>query len=90
MASPRVTLKTGREKSLRLRHPWIFSGAIEHVDGVPDPGATVTVHSANGEFLATAAWSPASQIRGRVWSFDAHDTVDAEFVAVKVLYWDTA
>ncbi|MEO8740534.1 MAG: class I SAM-dependent methyltransferase [Casimicrobiaceae bacterium] len=81
---PRVTLKAGREKSLRLRHPWIFSGAIEHVDGAPDSGATVTVQSADGEFVATAAWSAASQIRARVWSFDARETVDAAFIAGRV------
>ena len=84
MVSPRVTLKAGREKSLRQRHPWIFSGAIEHVDGTPDPGATVSVHSADGEFVATAAWSPASQIRARVWSFEARDSVDAAFIAGRV------
>ena len=33
--APRVTLKAGRDKSLRQRHPWIFSGAIERVDGMP-------------------------------------------------------
>jgi len=30
---PSITLKAGREKSLLRRHPWIFSGAIQHVDG---------------------------------------------------------
>jgi 23S rRNA (cytosine1962-C5)-methyltransferase len=81
MPRPRVTLKAGREKSLRLRHPWIFSGAIDRVDSMPDAGATVAVHSADGEFLASAAWSPASQIRARVWSFDPRDTIDASFLA---------
>ncbi len=84
MPSPRVTLKAGREKSLRLRHPWIFSGAIERVDGAPEAGISVAVHSADGEFLATAAWSPASQIRGRVWSFDPRDTIDSAFIAARV------
>ena len=32
---PAVILKPGREKSLLRRHPWIFSGAIQHVDGEP-------------------------------------------------------
>ncbi len=84
MQPPRVTLKAGREKSLRQRHPWIFSGAIERVEGNPATGTVVVVHSADGAFLASAAWSPQSQIRGRVWSFDARDTIDAEFLRRRV------
>jgi 23S rRNA (cytosine1962-C5)-methyltransferase len=84
MAAPRVTLKPGREKSLRQRHPWIFSGAIERVSADPDSGTSVTVHSSDGAFLATAAWSPSSQIRARVWSFDAHEVVDATFLRTRV------
>jgi 23S rRNA (cytosine1962-C5)-methyltransferase len=84
MALARVTLKPGREKSLRQRHPWIFSGAIDRVDGTPGLGATVVVHSAEGALLATAAWSPESQIRARVWSFDGDDDIDAGFLDRRV------
>jgi 23S rRNA (cytosine1962-C5)-methyltransferase len=83
MPLPRVTLKPGREKSLRQRHPWIFSGAIERISADPDSGASVAVHSSDGAFLATAAWSPSSQIRARVWSFDAHEVVDAAFLRTR-------
>jgi 23S rRNA (cytosine1962-C5)-methyltransferase len=76
---PKVWLKHGREKSLRRRHPWVFSGAIERVDGQPEVGATVDVVSASGEFLARAAWSPSSQIRARVWTFDEREPVDRAF-----------
>jgi 23S rRNA (cytosine1962-C5)-methyltransferase len=77
---PKVWLKLGREKSLRRRHPWVFSGAIERTDGTPEAGATVELVTASGEFLAHAAYSPASQIRARAWTFDAHERVDAEFL----------
>ena len=63
-------LKAGRDKSVKRRHPWIFSGAVERVDGNPDSGETVLVKSAEGGMLALAAYSPQSQIRARVWSFD--------------------
>jgi len=76
---PKVWLKPGREKSLRRRHPWVFSGAIERVDGDPKPGATIDLVTASGEFLAYAAYSPSSQIRARVWTFDARERVDAAF-----------
>ncbi len=66
----RLTLKPGRERSLLRRHPWIFSGAIAEVHGAPQSGDTVDVRAADGRFLAWAAYSPASQIRARVWSFE--------------------
>jgi 23S rRNA (cytosine1962-C5)-methyltransferase len=84
-AAPALRLKAGREKSLRQRHPWIFSGAVAAVDGTPDTGDTVTVISSEGAFLARAAYSPASQIRARVWTFDPDTAIDPVFFERKVL-----
>ena len=77
--NPVIILKPGREKSLLRRHPWIFSGAIARVEGDPTSGATVEVLSFKGDFLARAAYSPASQIRARVWTFDPSQLVDEDF-----------
>ena len=81
---PTLTLKPGREKSLLRRHPWIFSGAIARVDGDPEPGATVDLLAAGGAFLARAAYSPSSQIRARVWTFDPAEAVDAAFFRKRI------
>ena len=81
MRSSAVVLKPGRDKSLRQRHPWIFSGAIERVEGDPTPGDTVAIAAADGGWLAHAAYSPASQIRARVWSFAADESIDDAFFA---------
>src|SRR5262252_5440026 len=78
--NPRLVLKPGREKSLRHRHPWIFSGAIESVEGKPEKGDTVAVHGKDGAFLAWAAYCAESQIRARAWSFEAKDTIDEAFL----------
>ena len=75
----RLFLKKGREKSLRRRHPWIFSGAIERLAGKPGPGDTVEIRDAAEKPLALAAYSPKSQIRARVWSFEPAASVDAAF-----------
>lgn len=75
-----VVLKPGREKSLRHRHPWIFSGAIERVEGEPAKGDTVVVNAKDGAFLARAAYCPDSQIRARVWSLDAAEEIDEAFM----------
>lgn len=77
--TPRATLKPDREKSLRRRHPWVFSGAVSRVEGDPAPGATVRLVANSGEFLAWAAYSPSSQIRLRCWSFDEREVIDAAF-----------
>ncbi len=76
---PSLILKPGREKSLLRRHPWIFSGAILRVEDEPVSGATVEVRSSKGEFLARAAYSPASQIRARVWSFEPGEEIERGF-----------
>jgi 23S rRNA (cytosine1962-C5)-methyltransferase len=66
----KLILKAGREKSLKRRHPWVFSGAVAKVQGQPGPGETVAIGSATGEFLAVAAYSPQSQIIARVWDWE--------------------
>lgn len=84
-ALPKVWLKQGREKSLRRRHPWVFSGAIERVEGQPEPGASVEIVTAGGELLGRAAYSPKSQIRARLWTFEAGESIDAEFFRRRLL-----
>jgi len=74
-----IHLKPGREKSLLRRHPWVFSGAVERVQGEPASGATVAVLGADGRWLATAAYSPRSQIRARVWAWTRETAIDAAF-----------
>jgi 23S rRNA (cytosine1962-C5)-methyltransferase len=76
---PKIWLKQGRDKSLRRRHPWVFSGAIDRVEGAPAAGDSAAIVAASGETLGLAAYSPASQIRARVWTFDADEVVDTAF-----------
>jgi len=82
--STTIVLKRGRDKSIKRRHPWLFSGAIERVTGDPQAGDTVLVRSADGETLALAAYSPASQIRARVWSFEPGIAIDAAFLRARL------
>jgi 23S rRNA (cytosine1962-C5)-methyltransferase len=82
--APALVLKAGREKSLLRRHPWVFSGAVERVGGDPRAGDTVAVRAASGAFLAWAAYSPQSQIRARVWSFDERQRIDDAFLGGQV------
>jgi 23S rRNA (cytosine1962-C5)-methyltransferase len=76
---PRIILKPGREKSVLNRHPWIFSGAVDRIEGNATPGDTLQVAASNGTFLAQAAFSPHSQIIARIWSFDPDEQIDRAF-----------
>lgn len=82
---PQLMLKAGREKSLKRHHPWIFAGAIERMIGQPESGATVELRSSGGEFLAVAAYSPQSQIRARVWDWNARD-IGADFFRDRITH----
>jgi len=72
-----LRLHPGKERSLLRRHPWIFESAIAR--GGADAGETVRIESAEGQFLAWAAYSPQSKIRARVWSFVQEQRIDAAF-----------
>ncbi|MBE4592161.1 23S rRNA methyltransferase [Vibrio navarrensis] len=71
--SASIYLAKGREKSVIRRHPWIFSRGIDKVEGNPQLGETVDVLAHDGKWLAKAAYSPVSQIRARVWSFEKEE-----------------
>jgi len=63
-----ITLKKGKEQSVRRYHPWVFSGAIGSVRGNPREGDTVEVFASDDTYLATGHWSPGS-IAVRIFSF---------------------
>ena len=77
-----IRLRPGKERSLLRRHPWVFEGSV--AGGKADAGETVRVESSEGVFLGWAAYSPASLIRLRVWSFDEAERIDAAFFARRI------
>jgi 23S rRNA (cytosine1962-C5)-methyltransferase len=72
-----IRLREGKERSLLRRHPWVFQGSIAR--GGADAGETVRVEADDGRFLAWGAYSPASMIRVRAWSFIESDRIDRAF-----------
>ncbi|MFL6695456.1 MAG: class I SAM-dependent rRNA methyltransferase [Ramlibacter sp.] len=77
-----VRLRPGKERSLQRRHPWVFESAIAKGGG--DPGETVRIDSHEGAFLAWAAFSPASRIRARCWSFEEGQRIEPAFFQAAV------
>ena len=52
MAYLKVYLKPGKEESLKRFHPWVFSGAIQRIEGEPEEGEIVDVYTSKKEFIA--------------------------------------
>lgn len=73
-----VVLKKGKEDSLLRFHPWVFSGAIHHIEGTPDEGDLVRVVSSEGRFLAWGHVQIGS-IAVRVMTFNEHEIIDDAF-----------
>ena len=74
-----VILQEGREKSLKRHHPWVFDGAVATVKGRCRSGDTVDVVAADGSWLGRGAYSPSSQIRVRIWTFNQQEVIDNAF-----------
>jgi 23S rRNA (cytosine1962-C5)-methyltransferase len=79
-----LNLKKGRDRSIQQRHPWIFSGAVDKIKDVKQNGELVEIRSFGGEVIAIASFSEFSQIVARVWTFDAGQTVDKDFIKKQI------
>jgi 23S rRNA (cytosine1962-C5)-methyltransferase len=63
-----AVLKPGRDKAVRNRHHWIFSGAIRDLPEFED-GDILPVRSASGDLLGQAYFNRKSSITGRMIAF---------------------
>ena len=63
-----IYLKKGKEESLNRFHPWIFSGAIHHMDDNIEEGELVNIFTASNEFIAVGHYQIGS-IAIRVLTF---------------------
>ncbi len=84
MSGPQINtvvlhLKPGRDKPVRGRHPWIFSGAIARLEGAPAPGDLALVRAADGQALGWATVNERSQIVGRMLSWEPEATPGEAF-----------
>ena len=64
----KIFLKPGKEESLKRFHPWVFSGAIQRIEGEPEEGEIVAVYTTKGDFIALGHFQIGS-IAVRVLSF---------------------
>lgn len=78
-AADLIVLKPGRDKPVRQHHPWIFSGAIQHIPAACVDGAIVDVAAANGSWLGRGYLNRRSQIQVRLLTWNPNETIDDSF-----------
>jgi len=71
-----IRLKRKAERSVRRFHPWVFSGAVDRVEGAPGPGDIVRVVDSTGQFLAWGHYNPRSRIRVRLLDWMEEAVID--------------
>lgn len=81
MSYPSVILKAGKDIPLSAGHPWVFSNAIDSIDGKPGAGDLVIVRSQKGEALGLGTWNGLNSIRVRMLERDANRLIDASYFA---------
>jgi len=80
----RVFLKPKRAQPFFGRHPWMFAGAIERIDGSPADGAVVDVLSSAGNFVARGLFNSKSKIHVRLYSWDPEAPLDRDFFKARL------
>jgi 23S rRNA (cytosine1962-C5)-methyltransferase len=76
----KVILKKNREKPVRQRHPWIFSGAIDKVEGAIERGCPCAVYAFGREYLGEGYFNPDSSIAVRMTLFGKGAFDDAALI----------
>jgi len=85
MSEKKVILKAGKEKPIRNRHHWIFSGAVMEMPEFTD-GDCLPVHSSHGDFLGWGYFNSKAKIIGRMVSFDATPPKEAIYRHLQMAY----
>lgn len=81
---PAIIIRNERVKAVTRKHPWIFSKGVKKVVDNPQLGETVDIKDEDGNWLATGSYSPHSQIRARIWSFNEGETIDHDFFVARI------
>src|SRR5690242_16454587 len=81
---PRLVLKPRRAGPFFNRHPWVFAGAIDRVEGDPVAGDVVDIASNTGNFVARGLFNPVSRIRARLYSWNESEVLDDSFWRTRI------
>lgn len=79
-----VRLKKGKEKAVKQMHPWIFSGAIEHIKGKPENGDIVMVTDSSNDFLAYGFYNNTSRVAVRLLEWNLETEINESWWRKKI------
>ena len=82
--SGQVILKPKRAQPFYSRHPWVFAGAVERVEGKPADGDVVDLRSSVGNFVGRGLINSQSKILVRLYSWDESVALDREFFKARL------
>jgi 23S rRNA (cytosine1962-C5)-methyltransferase len=77
--NPRVVLQPKRARPFFGRHPWLFAGAVERLEGEPGDGAVVDVVTSTGQFVARGLYNSQSKLCVRLYTWEQEQELDAGF-----------
>ncbi len=78
-AKIQVRLKAGREKPILRGSAWVFSGAVEDVNGTGPAGEAADVFDVDGEWLGRGLWHPEADMTVRMFTRDPKEILDEAF-----------
>ncbi len=73
-----VVVKQNRTRSLRFKHPWLYSGSLESPPEI-EPGAIVRVVKPEGEAVGYGFYNASSKLAVRIVSWNPEQSIDADF-----------
>lgn len=79
MTAPKVILKPKRAQPFFGRHPWVYAGAIERIEGHPAVGDEVDLYSGGENFVARGLFNSQSKIHVRLYCWEPGVELDAGF-----------
>jgi len=79
-----VILKKGKEKAVRQLHPWVFSGAIDQINGKPENGDIVLVNDSNNKFLAYGFFNKQSRVAIRILEWNLETEINEDWWRKKI------
>lgn len=83
MTYPKVILHRHRVAALERRHPWLFSGAIQRIEGKATEGCVVDIYTPDNQYVATGHFQAGGSIAIRLLSFE-QTPIDAHFWTQKI------
>lgn len=79
-----IILKKGKEKAVLQKHPWLFSGAVEGINGKPANGEVVRLIDSKGQFMAYGFYNAQSRVALRLLEWDENIAINDDWFRKKV------